>query len=235
MLTTASGGSARCILAQDTDTTTGAVIGLVYTQGKFLNTAMVFSSQGAQLDCAQLWQFGVYVLTVLQRSGLLVPMMNLPTTGGAMPANLSADQLAKASEREVDAIRSAIEAYRPAGVAYQPPPPRAVEAPWAIAAFGEPTLTPEQEAKQDAAEKAGELADQQQKALQELQAKQAKELGDLFKQQQAERTKQSEEAQEAIQAAREKQSPPRPVPPSTPTSPPQTPPAPPAPKPGPKH
>jgi hypothetical protein len=84
-LTTAS-GTARAILAQDIDTGTGsAVTALVYTQGKFLDTAMIFSTNGAASDVAQLWNIGCYTLSVEQRSGKLVPIMSLPGTGGALP------------------------------------------------------------------------------------------------------------------------------------------------------
>jgi hypothetical protein len=81
----ATGLVARCILAADIDVTAGNLTGLVYTQGKFLDTAMTFTSQGAALDVAQLWDTGIYVLTVEQRSGLLVPMTGLPATGGPLP------------------------------------------------------------------------------------------------------------------------------------------------------
>src|SRR5215831_5295160 len=75
LTTVATGASARVILAQDIDTTGGQVTGLVYTQGKFLDTAMTFSSLGAASDAYTLWDQGIYVLTVEQRSGILVPMM----------------------------------------------------------------------------------------------------------------------------------------------------------------
>jgi hypothetical protein len=85
-LTPVSGtGAARAILAADVDTTSGEIMALVYTQGKFLDTAMTFTAQGAAADAAQLWQSGIYVLTVQQRSGLLVPMIGLPVTGGPLP------------------------------------------------------------------------------------------------------------------------------------------------------
>jgi hypothetical protein len=85
-LTTAA-GVARAILAQDIDTGTGSnVTGLVYTQGKFLDTAMTFSTNGAASDVAQLWESGIYVLSVEQRSGKLVPIKDLPGTSGPLPA-----------------------------------------------------------------------------------------------------------------------------------------------------
>jgi hypothetical protein len=84
-LTTAS-GVARAILAADIDTGTGGnVTGLVYTQGKFLDTAMTFSTNGAQSDVAQLWESGIYVLSVEQRSGKLVPIKDLPVIAGPLP------------------------------------------------------------------------------------------------------------------------------------------------------
>jgi hypothetical protein len=87
-LTTAA-GTARCILADDIDTGSGGpVTALVYTQGKFLDTAMTFSTNGAATDVAQLWNVGVYVLSVLQRSGDLVPIRSLPGTPGPLPQEI---------------------------------------------------------------------------------------------------------------------------------------------------
>lgn len=84
-LGTASGTS-RAILAQDIDTGTGGpVTALVYTQGKFLDTAMTFSVNGASVDVAELWNVGIYVMSVEQRSGKLVPIMSLPGTSGPLP------------------------------------------------------------------------------------------------------------------------------------------------------
>jgi hypothetical protein len=99
VLTPVSGtGAARCILAADIDTTGGQATGIVYTQGKFLDTAMTFSAAGAASDVAELWPFGVYVLTVEQRSGLLVPMTGLPTTGGPLPQSVEPDPHEEAKE-----------------------------------------------------------------------------------------------------------------------------------------
>lgn len=76
-------GSACAILAQDIDTGTGAAVtAVVYVQGKFLVTAMIASGNGMELDSAELWNVGVYVMTVEQRSGLLIPWRSLPATPG---------------------------------------------------------------------------------------------------------------------------------------------------------
>lgn len=76
-------GTACAILAQDIDTGTGApVMGVVYTQGKFLVTALIASGNGLELDAAELWATGMYVMTVEQRSGLLIPWSSFPATPG---------------------------------------------------------------------------------------------------------------------------------------------------------
>jgi len=107
LTTVPTGATARVILAQDIDTTAGQVTGVVYTQGKFLDTAMTFSSQGAAADVAELWDWGIYVMTVEQRSGILVPMMKLPTTGGPLPQSLSGQDAVKAMAEEVASIKMA--------------------------------------------------------------------------------------------------------------------------------
>jgi hypothetical protein len=100
VLTPVSGtGVARCILAADIDTTGGQATGIVYTQGKFLDTAMTFSAAGAASDVANLWDFGVYVLTVEQRSGLLVPMTGLPATGGPLPQTIATTDAEKHQQK----------------------------------------------------------------------------------------------------------------------------------------
>ena len=136
LLTTATGsGQARVILAADIDTTGGPAVGLVYTQGKFLDTALIFTAAGAASDSASLWDFGVYVLTVLQRSGLLVPMMSLPATGGPMPQNLTPKRAAELTNEQVEAIKSAMAAWHPEPVAIpdqlppNPPVPPGTPAP----------------------------------------------------------------------------------------------------------
>lgn len=193
LLTTATGaGNARCILAVDTDTSGGQVTTLVYTQGKFLDTAMTFTAAGAASDCASLWDYGVYVLTVEGRSGQLIPMMKLPTTGGPIPNTLSAKDAAKTTEEEVKAIKAAIAAFQPAPLTS---PPTQREPAWAIAAFGESKPTPEQAAQLKTAEEAEELAAKQKKALDDLQAKQAKEMAELAKKQAEEREDFAEEHQ----------------------------------------
>jgi len=183
LTTTATGAVQRVILAQDIDTTGGQVTGIVYTQGKFLDTAMTFSSLGAASDAANLWDFGVYVLTVQQRSGILVPMMKLPTVAGPLPQSLSPKDAAKATKEEVEALKAAIAAFVPGPSA----PPAAKDPPWAIAAFGDRPLTPEEEAREKAAEQVAELQAKQEKAVQDLAEKQNKELADLLKKQQDER------------------------------------------------
>jgi hypothetical protein len=100
LTTVTSSGAARAILAQDIDTGAGAAVtGLVYTQGRFLDTAMTFSAAGAASDVANLADIGIYVLTVEQRSGLLVPMTGLPVVGGPLPQTAEeVEAAAKAAE-----------------------------------------------------------------------------------------------------------------------------------------
>ena len=184
LLTTATGaGKARCILAADIDTSGGQVTGLVYTQGKFLDTAMTFTSAGAASDAASLWDYGVYVLTVEGRSGQLIPMMKLPTTGGPIPNSMTAKDSAEALKEEVKTIKAAT--ARSAPLAYPPP---VHEPAWAIAAFGETKPTPEQQAAEKTAEAADELTEKQQEALTKLEAEQSKAMSDLLKKQADERT-----------------------------------------------
>jgi hypothetical protein len=205
LTTVVTGAQARFILAQDIDTTGGQVTGVVYSQGKFLDTAMTFTSQGAALDVAQLRQFGIYVLTVEQRSGILVPAMKLPATGGPLPQALSPKDAAQASKEEVAAIKAAIAAWTPPP---EPPQPRGQEPAWAIAAFGEPTLTPEDQARQKAAQDASDLAAKQQKALADLEAKQAKETSDLQQQQQEERAQFVQKTTDALKQTQAQTPPP---------------------------
>jgi hypothetical protein len=193
LTTVVTGAQARFILAQDIDTTGGQVTGVVYSQGKFLDTAMTFTSQGAALDVAQLRQFGIYVLTVEQRSGLLVPAMKLPATGGPLPQLLTRKEAAQATKEEVEAIKAAMAAWTP-----EPEPPRGQMPAWAIAAFGEAKETAEQAAKDKAADEASDLAAKQKKALEELHAKQVKELGALEHQQQEERAQFVKKATDAM-------------------------------------
>lgn len=184
LLTTATGaGNARCILAADLDTSGGQVTGLVYTQGKFLDTAMTFTAAGAASDAASLWDYGVYVMTVEGRSGQLIPMMKLPTTGGPIPNSLGPKEAAKALLEEVAAIKNADNG--PAKLSY-PPPPQAEPA-WAIAAFGAAKPTPEQLAAEKTAIAAEELAQRQQETLDKLQAEQTKVMSEVLKRQAEER------------------------------------------------
>jgi hypothetical protein len=202
LTTVVTGATARFILAQDIDTSGGQVTGVVYSQGRFLDTAMTFTSQGAALDVAQLWDFGIYVLTVMQRSGLVVPMMKLPATGGPLPQVLSAKDAKQATEEQVKAIQAAIHAFRPEGFAPPaPPPPRGAQPAWAVAAFGESKPTPAQQAEEKAAEQIDELVAKQTEELDKLRAEQAKQMGDLAEKQAKERDKLAKQAAEAISKA----------------------------------
>jgi hypothetical protein len=76
-------GTCCAILACDTDTGAGAAVTtVVYTQGKFLVTALIASGAGLELDSAELLNVGIYVMTVEQRSGKLVPWSAFPSTAG---------------------------------------------------------------------------------------------------------------------------------------------------------
>jgi hypothetical protein len=177
LTTVPTGATARAILAQDVDTSSGQVAGLVYTQGKFLDTGMIFTSNGAASDAAQLWQFGIYVLTVLQASGKLVPMVSLPATGGPLPATLTSEEAAKANQEQIDAIKAAIDVFQP-GVEEVP-----------IGRRGEREPTKEETALDKAADHEIELRRKHQKAIEDLQARQAKELHDLHRKLHEERAK----------------------------------------------
>lgn len=203
LTTVPTGASARVILAQDIDTTGGQVTGLVYTQGKFLDTAMTFSSNGAASDCAALWDYGVYVLTVLQRSGTLVPMMKLPATGGPLPQSLSTKDAKQATEEQVKAILAAIHAYRPEGVVVVAAKPPAGEPAWAIAAFGERKPTALEQAEEKAAEKADELVVKQTEELDKLRAEFGKSLSQLAEKQEKEREQLAKQNADAIAHAQD--------------------------------
>ena len=92
-------GNACAILAATIDTGTGGpVTALIYTQGKFLAPALIASGNGLELDAAELWNVGIYVVTAQQQSGKLVPWSNLPTTPGVpMPAGPAAATLSPTS------------------------------------------------------------------------------------------------------------------------------------------
>jgi hypothetical protein len=203
LTTVVTGATARFILAADIDTSAGQVTGLVYSQGKFLDTAMTFTSQGAALDVAQLWDFGIYVLTVEQRSGMLVPMMKLPATGGPLPQSLSAKDAKAATEEEVKAIQAAAQASRPQSFAA--PPPRGVQPAWASAAFGEPKPTAAQQAEEKAAEQADELAQKQTQEFDKLKADQSKAMSDLAQKQEKEREQLDKQSADAISKAQQQQ------------------------------
>jgi hypothetical protein len=202
LTTVVTGAFARFILAQDIDTSAGQITGLVYSQGKFLDTAMTFTSQGAALDAAQLWEFGIYVMTVEQRSGLLVPMMKLPTTGGPLPQQLSPKAAAETLKEDAAAIKAASFATPPgeppAPVGYGPKEPA-----WAVAAFGPREPTPVEAAKEKTAEEASDLWEKQHQTLTELQAKQNAEIAELLKKHNAERTRIEEAGADAVNQARQ--------------------------------
>ena len=81
--TAGTAGTVCAILAQDIDTGAGGpVTGLVYTQGKFLVTGLIASANGLEVDSAELWNVGIYILTVEQRSGKLIPWGSFPATPG---------------------------------------------------------------------------------------------------------------------------------------------------------
>lgn len=183
LTTVITGAQARFILAADIDTTGGAVVGLVYSQGKFLDTAMIFTSQGAATDAAQLSQFGIWVLTVEQRSGLLVPMTGLPATGGPLPQAMGAKDAAKTLLEQVAAIKNADSG--PAKLSYPPPPQK--EPAWAMAAFGDAKPTHEQLAAEKTAIAADELVQRQQETLDKLEAEQAKVKSEVLQKQAEER------------------------------------------------
>ena len=196
----AGNAPASAILAQDIDTGTGgAVTGLVYIQGKFLDTGCIFSANGAAADCAQLWNVGVYVMTVMQRSGKLVPFKDLPVTPGPLSQVATAKEAREQSKKEVEAIKAANEALPPRYDDGFPGP--APDSAWAIAAFGEPERSKEDQALEKAADATAELRLKHEKAQAELAAAQAKELGELSKKQQEERAKAAEHTQQARERA----------------------------------
>jgi hypothetical protein len=202
LTTVATGAVQRCILAVDTDTTGGQVTSLVYTQGKFLDTAITFSSSGAASDCANLWDFGIYVLTVEQRSGILVPMMKLPATGGPLPQSMSVKDAAQATKDQVEALKAAMAAFQPAKPP-EPPPPSGLEPAWAIVAFGEPKPTQEQQVKDQIAQGLSDLAANEQKALDDLKTQQEQQLSQLLQQQQQARAQYQKQCQAALDQAKQ--------------------------------
>jgi hypothetical protein len=206
LTTVVTGATARFILAQDIDTSGGQVTGVVYSQGRFLDTAMTFTSQGAALDVAQLWDFGIYVLTVQQRSGLLVPMMKLPATGGPLPQALPAKDAKQATDDEVKAIQAAMHAFQPGSfVPPAPPPPRGAQPAWAQAAFGTSKPTPVEQAEENAAEQIDELVAKQTEELNKLRAEQSQQMSDLAQKQDAERQQLAQQAAQSISAAQQQE------------------------------
>jgi hypothetical protein len=202
LTTVPTGATARAILAQDIDTTGGQVTGLIYTQGKFLDTAMTFSSQGAAADVAELWDWGIYVMTVEQRSGILVPMMKLPTTGGPLPQNLSAKDSIQATREEVAAIQAAMAAYLPPTV--PTPPTDGIKQPaWAIAQFGMSTPTQTQQVEAQTAIAADTLATQQQQQLDALTQQQNQQMSALLQQQAQQRQQLATQQQAAMAQAQQ--------------------------------
>lgn len=198
LTTVPTGASARVILAQDIDTTGGQVTGLVYTQGKFCDTAMIFSSNGAASDAASLWDYGVYVLTVENRSGKLVPMMGLPATGGALPQTSTLKEAKDALEQEVKAIKGAERAAYPLEPVEPLVSPHGTQPAWAIAAFGETKPTPLEQAEEKAAEKGGELYRKHAEEREKLRAEHAEQLGDLAEKHAKERESHAKQSAESI-------------------------------------
>jgi hypothetical protein len=204
LTTSTASGAPRAILAQDIDTGTGAAVtGLVYTQGKFIDLGMTFTAAGAASDAALLWDVGIYVLTEMGRSGQLIPMISLPATGGVMPnTNVTPPQESqKLREQEVEAIHAATRyPFDPA--IHQP---RAPQAPWADAAFGEARETPVQEAQAEADEKAGDLEEKQRQEREKLQAEVDQKFGALAEKQFKEREQLNQQTRDANQKARDEQ------------------------------
>ena len=103
-----SGSQARAILAVDvTMPPTGPGNALVYIQGKFLESGMTFSAAGAAADAAMLWQFGVYVLDVMDRTGLMVPLPLDRFVQEEGPARMDDESRKKAIAEEIAKIRAA--------------------------------------------------------------------------------------------------------------------------------
>jgi len=201
LTTSTASGAARAILAQDIDTGTGsAVTGLVYTQGKFLDLGMTFTTAGAASDAANLWDVGIYVLTEMGRSGQLVPMISLPATGGVMPNITSPEESRKLRDEEVERIKAA------QGYPFETPVTEGLQGlqpAWAVAAFGEVEGTPVQQASAEASEKSGELAEKQRQEREKLESEQAKASGDLAAKQAKERESLNKKNADAAAKARE--------------------------------
>ncbi len=209
--TAGTAGTVCAILAMDTDTGSGGpVTTVVYVQGKFLVTGLIASSNGLEIDSAELWNVGMYVLTVQQRSGLLVPWRSFPATPGVpLPGILTPEEARKANRDQVEMIRAAIDAALPPGDLSEPELPRGFQDPaWAQAAFGDREQTKEEAAREKALEAAADLRAKQHKSLLELEAKHAKELADLHHKLHEERGQHTKQSEDAIRQARGNNAPP---------------------------
>ena len=138
--TVGSGTQARAILAADvTMPAAGAANILAYIQGKFLESGMTFSAAGPTADAAGLWEFGVYVLDVMDRTGLTVPLPLDKLAQEAGPPHMTDETRRKANEAERAAIRAAGPQKPPTGPDGEParyPTHRGAEMPaWAEVAF----------------------------------------------------------------------------------------------------
>jgi hypothetical protein len=219
-------GSACAILAQDIDTGTGAAVtGLVYVQGKFLVTGLTASGNGLEIDSAELWLVGIYILTVMQESGKLVPWRSFPNTPGVpLPVEMTPEEAERANKEQVDAIKAAIDAFHPGMPGVPEPPierPRRHDPAWAVAAFGEREATREEAARDKAAENALDLRQKHHKALDELTAKHAKDLAELHRKQHEERAAAAKQADDSLKQARPQGN--GPTPPTPPVQPPPAP------------
>jgi hypothetical protein len=199
-------GSVCAILAQDIDTGSGsAVTGIVYVQGKFLVTGLIASSNGLEIDSAELWNVGMYVLTVQQRSGLLVPWRSFPATPSVpLPQVLSPEDARKANREQVEAIRAAIDANNAQALPDEPPLARGSQDPaWFTAEFGERDLNKEEAAREKISQSGNDLRLRQHKDLSDLEAKHAKELADLNRKLHDERGQHAKQSDESLKQARQ--------------------------------
>ena len=144
------------------------------------------------------------MLTVEQRSGLLVPWRSFPATPGVpLPQNLSPAEARKANQEQVDAIRAAIDAGNPD---LPPEPPilaKGQDPAWAQVAFGERDPTREEAAREKIAQSGNDLRLRQHKDLSELEAKHAKELGDLHRRLHEERGQHTKQSEDHMKQARQ--------------------------------
>jgi hypothetical protein len=68
---------------------------------------MTFSAAGAASDAAQLWQFGVYVLDVMDQNGLMVPLPLDALDQKEGPPQMSDESRRKALLAEIAKVRAA--------------------------------------------------------------------------------------------------------------------------------